>query len=80
MQSSAPKVRVVAQDIQLYEIDPKKLTSDCMTVIRMDGVVDVVRAYKMVDIFDFYYDMDIRLKKIWLSGGVLNPKTQSPCL
>lgn len=80
MPSSAPKVRVVAQDIQLYEIDPSKLTSDCMIVIRMDGIVDIVRAYKMVDIFDFYYDLDVPLKKIQLSGGVLNPKTQSPCL
>lgn len=78
MQTSHPKVRVVAQDIQLYEIDPKKLTSDCMTVIRMDGIVDVVRAYKMVDIFDFYYDLGIDLKKILLSGGVLNPKTHNP--
>lgn len=80
MPSSAPKVRVVAQDIQLYEVDPKKLTSDCMTVIRMDGVVDVVRAYKMVDVFDFYHDLGIKLKKILLSGGVLNPKNQEPCL
>lgn len=80
MAKSGPKVRVVAQDIQLYEVDPRKLTSDCMVVIRMDGVVDIVRAYKMVDIFDFYHDLDIKLKRIELSGGVLNPKTQSPCL
>lgn len=80
MQISNSKVKVVAQDIQLYEVDPAKLTSDCMVVIRMDGIVDVVRAYKMVDIFDFYYDLEIPLKKILLSGGILNPKTQSPCL
>lgn len=80
MGNSNPKVRVVAQDIQLYEVEPAKLTSDCMIVIRRDGVVDVVRAYKMVDIFDHYYDLGILLKKISLSGGVLNPKTQSPCL
>lgn len=80
MRNPSPKVKVVAQDVQLYEIDPQKLTSDCMTVIRMDGIVDVVRAYKMVDIFDFYYDLDIQLKKILLSGGVLNPKTQSPTM
>lgn len=80
MPSAAPKVRVVAQDIKLYEVDPRKLTSDCMTVIRMDGVVDVVRAYKMVDVFDFYYDIGVELKKIVLCGGVLNPKTQSPVM
>lgn len=80
MQLSDPKVKVVAQDIQLYEVNPSKLTSDCMVVIRMDGIVDIVRAYKMVDVFDFYYDLNVPLKKIQLSGGVLNPKTQSPCL
>jgi hypothetical protein len=80
MQVATSKVKVVAQDIQLYEVEPSKLTSDCMVVIRKDGIVDIVRAYKMVDIFDHYYDLDIPLKKILLSGGVLNPKTQSPCL
>lgn len=74
------KVKVVKEDVQLYEIDPQKLTSDCMTVIRMDGIVDVVRAYKMVDVFDMYHDLGIRLKKILLCGGVLNPKRQNPCL
>ena len=80
MKGSSSRVKVVAQDVKLYDIDPRKLTSDCMTVIRMDGVVDVVRAYKMVDIFDFYYDLDILLKKILLSEGVLNPKTQNPTM
>jgi len=74
------KVRLVAEDVKLYNIDPRKLTSDCMTVIRMDGVVDVVRSYKMVDVFDMYHDLGIKLKKIELCGGVLNPKTQNPCL
>lgn len=80
MSKFQPKVTVVAENVKLYEIDPRKLTSDCMTVIRKDGVVDIVRSYKMVDIFDFYYDLEIELQKILLSGGVLNPKTQSPCL
>ena len=80
MARAIAKVRVVKEDVKLYEIDPRKLTSDCMTVIRMDGVVDVVRAYKMVDVFDFYHDLGIKLKKILLCGGVLNPKTQEPCL
>jgi hypothetical protein len=74
------KVRLVAEDVKLYNIDPRKLTSDCMTVIRMDGVVDVVRSYKMVDVFDMYHDLGIKLKKIELCGGVLNPKNQNPCL
>lgn len=80
MARTGAKVKVVAEGINLYEIDPRKLTSDCMTVIRRDGIVDVVRAYKMVDVFDFYYDLGIKLKKILLSGGVLNPKTQKPLI
>lgn len=77
---SKAKVKIVKEDVHLYDIDPKKLTTDCMTVIRMDGIVDVVRAYKMVDVFDMYYDLGVKLKKIQLCGGVLNPKTQEPSL
>lgn len=72
------KVKVVAEDVNLYDIIPGQLTTDCHTVIRKDGVVDVVRAYKMVDIFDLYYDLGVRIQKIQLSGGTLNPRSQSP--
>ena len=72
------KVKVVAEDVKLYDIIPGQLTSDCHTVIRKDGVVDIVRAYKMVDIFDVYYDLGVRIQKVQLSGGTLNPRTQSP--
>jgi hypothetical protein len=72
------KVKVVAEDVKLYDIIPGQLTSDCHTVIRKDGTVDVVRAYKMVDIFDVYYDLGVRIQKVQLSGGTLNPRTQSP--
>ena len=72
------KVKVVAEDVNLYDIIPGQLTSDCHTVIRKDGVVDIVRAYKMVDIFDVYYDLGVRIQKVQLSGGTLNPRTQSP--
>ena len=68
------KVKVVAEDTHLYDIDPRKLTSDCHTVTRTDGAVDVVRAYRMVDIFDLYYDLGVYLQKIELSGGTLNPR------
>jgi len=73
-----PKVQVVAENLSLYEINPRQLTTDCHTVIRKDGVVDVVRAYKMSDIFDFYHDLGIRIQRIELSGGVLNPRTSKP--
>ena len=72
------KVKVVAEDVNLYDIIPRQLTSDCHTVIRKDGVVDIVRAYKMVDIFDVYYDLGVRIQKVQLSGGTLNPRTQPP--
>ena len=71
-------MKVVAEDVNLYDIIPGQLTSDCHTVIRKDGVVDIVRAYKMVDIFDVYYDLGVRIQKVQLSGGTLNPRTQSP--
>jgi hypothetical protein len=71
------KVKVVAEDVKLYDIIPGQLTTDCHTVIRKDGIVDVVRAYKMVDIFDLYHDLGVRIQKIQLSGGTLNPKTQN---
>jgi len=72
------KMKVVAEDVKLYDIVPGQLTSDCHTVIRKDGIVDVVRAYKMVDIFDVYYDLGVLIQKVQLSGGTLNPRTQSP--
>lgn len=72
------RIRVVAQEVQLWEIDPKKLTTDCYTVIRNDGVVDVVRAGKMATVFDHYHDLGIRLRKIENSGGRRNPKFQEP--
>jgi len=71
-------IRVVAQDVQLHEIDPKKLTTDCYTVQREDGVIDVVRASKRVEVFDHYYDLGIKLKRLELSWGRRNPKFMDP--
>lgn len=68
------KVQVVAENVHPSEIDPQRLTSDCHIVIRKDGVRDIVKAFKMVDIFDVYHDLGITIQKIELSGGVLNPK------
>jgi hypothetical protein len=68
------QVKVVAENVELSEIDPRRLTSDCHTVTREDGVVDVVKSTKRVSIFDIYHDLGIRIRKIELSGGVLNPK------
>lgn len=71
-------IRIVAQDVQLHEINPKKLTTDCYTVIREDGIIDVVRAGKRVEIFDHYYDLGIKLKNLNPSWGRRNPKLMDP--
>jgi ribosomal protein L36 len=72
------KIRVIAQDVLPSDIDPKKLTNDCYIVVRRDGVIDVIKARRMVDIFDHYYDLGILLKSIDFSGGRRNPKLQEP--
>jgi len=71
-------MKILHENVTLCDIDPSKLTSDCHTVIRKDGVVDIVRAAKMVDIFDVYHDLGVRLQRIEVSGGRRNPKLQSP--
>ena len=72
------KIRVIAQDVLLSDINPKNLTNDCYIVVRRDGVTDVIKARRMVDIFDHYYDLGIRLKSIDFSGGRRNPRLQEP--
>lgn len=72
------KVRVVAQGVEPKLVDPKKLTSDCMTIVREDGIVDIIRCHKAVDAFDFYHDLGIRVKSINRSWGHRNPKFHEP--
>jgi hypothetical protein len=72
------KIRVIAQDVNLRDFQPQNLTTDCFLVTRLDGVVDVIKSRKMVDIFDHYHDLGIRLKSIDFSGGGKNPKFQEP--
>lgn len=71
------KIHVVAENVLPSEINSKEITSDCHLVTRVDGVVDLVRAYKMTDIFDVYHDLGIQILRIQLSGGSLNPKSIS---
>lgn len=73
-----PAMKILHENIHLYDIDPSKLTNDCHTVIRKDGIVDVVRADKRTDIFDFYWDKGIKLQRIEISGGTRNPRRESP--
>ena len=53
------KIQVVKQDIDPTAFDDKELPTDVhLITYSLDGhtVVDAVRAYTMVDIFDAYYD------------------------
>jgi hypothetical protein len=72
------KVSVVAENVHLSELFPSQLTTDCHYVFREDGTIDVVKAYRKADIFDTYYDINIPLKEIRISGGTLNPRTKTP--
>jgi len=72
------KIRVIAQDVDLRSFNPRNLTTDCYLVSRDDKITDVVKAKKMVDIFDHYHDLGIILTRIDFSGGAKNPKFQEP--
>jgi hypothetical protein len=69
-------MKIVKENIELSEISLRELNTDCHTVTREDGIIDLVRSHSMVDIFDFYYDRKIKLKRIEVSGGTLNPRLQ----
>jgi hypothetical protein len=72
------KVRVVAENVNPKELDPRKLTTDCLLVFRKDGSTDMVRSYRKVEVFDLYYDLGIKLTQIECAGGTRNPKLQEP--
>ena len=72
------KVTILKEDVDFKYVRKNTLTNDCKFVLRATGEVDLVRAYKAVDIFDYYYDRFIMLKKIWHAGGTRNPKFQEP--
>ena len=58
-ENRAAKITVFEQDINRASFDDRDLPTDIHLVeYEIDGTlyVDSVRAYKTVDIFDFYYD------------------------
>lgn len=71
-------MQILREDVDLSEISPKKLTCDCKFVRRVDGTVDIVKEYSSVRIFDYYWDLGIKIQKIWLTGGTRNPKFEKP--
>ena len=76
----AKEVSILKEDVIKNDIPSKQLTTDCHFVTRENGTVDVVRGVTMVKIFDHYHDKKIKITKIEVSGGQLNPKMQEPKL
>lgn len=72
------KIKVVKEDVDPNILRLSNLTSDCMLVERTDGICDLVRSYKMVDVFDVYHDLGVGVRSIRLLGGSLNPKNHNP--
>jgi hypothetical protein len=71
-------MKVLKEDVDLATLVPRNLTTDCKFVRRATGEIDLVRCYKVVQIFDYYWDRGIKILKIWHSGGTRNPKFQEP--
>jgi len=76
----AKEVSIIKEGVNLSSVSLKDLTTDCHFVHREGGKVDVVRGQSMVKIFDVYHDKGIKLTKIEVSGGQLNPKLCDPRL
>ena len=76
----AKDVSIIKEDVIPNDIPSKQMTTDCHFVTREDGTVDVTRGESMVKIFDHYHDKKIKISRIEVSGGQLNPKMQEPTL
>ena len=76
----AKEVNILKEDVVKSDVPKKDLTTDCHFVTRESGTVDVVRGVSMVKIFDHYHDKKIKITRIEVSGGQLNPKMQEPKL
>jgi hypothetical protein len=71
-------MKVLCENVEVEALDVKLLTNDCKFVRKSSGKVDLVRCYSSVRIFDFYWDLGIKITAIWHAGGIRNPKFQSP--
>ena len=74
----AKDVSVLKEDIIPTDVPARQMTTDCHFVHRTDGKIDIVRGQSMVKIFDYYYDKGLKLSKIEVAGGQLNPKLCEP--
>ncbi len=76
----AKEIKIIKEDVIPSDVPAKTITSDCHFVTRICGQIDVVRGVSMVKIFDHYHDKKIKITRIEVSGGQLNPKMQEPTL
>ena len=74
----AKEVSILKEDIIPSDVPSKEMTTDCHFVHREDGTIDIVRGVSMVKIFDHYYDQKLKITKIEVAGGQLNPKLMEP--
>ena len=71
-------MQVLCENVEVEALNVKLLTNDCKFVRKASGKVDLVRNYSSVRIFDFYWDLGIKITAIWHAGGTRNPKFQAP--
>jgi len=76
---SKSKIKVIAEDVEFGQVDVKYLTNDCYVIIfysEEEGgrvISDIVKG-RRVDIFDEYYDLGMKIRRIDMAGGRRNPK------
>ena len=75
---SKSKIKIIGEDVDFSQVDPKYLTNDCYVIHYSEEeggrmISDIVKG-KRVDIFDEYYDLGMKIKRIDLAGGRRNPK------
>ena len=71
-------VAILKEAVTLSDVKTTDLTSDCHFVYRENGDIDIARGESMVKIFDLYHDKKIKISRIVVSGGRLNPKMNDP--
>ena len=69
-------MKILKKDVEISEINPRNLTTDCKFVSRTTGEIDLVCAKAMVHVFDDYWDRGVKITRIWHAGGTRNPKFQ----
>lgn len=79
---SKNKIKIIGEDVEFSQIDPRYLTNDCygITYSEEEGgrlITDIVKG-RRIDIFDEYYDLGMKIKRIFMAEGRRNPKNSDP--